>query len=147
MPINHHEHQVYGEGLTRTASGETLISVQRLAKEVGKSEEEVEAALRSGLLSARKIRDFSGNSVEAINLVSARLHFDLSDQMTQRLYRPDTEDVSAERLKVLWPDSLPQPEAMASNSVATDPPSSQQRAAKLRATRHEQQQLTAKRKR
>lgn len=147
MPINHHEHQVYGEGLTRTASGETLISVQRLAKEVGKSEEEVGAALRSGLLSVRKIRDFSGNSVEAINLVSARLHFNLADPMTQRLYRPDTEDVSVERLKVLWPESLAQPEANASNSVATEPRSPQQRAAKLRATRHEAQQLAAKRKR
>ena len=106
MPINHHEHQIFGEGLTRTASGETLISVQRLAKEVGKPEGEVEAALRSGLLSARKIRDFSGKSIEAINLVSARLHFNLSDLMTQRLYRPDTEDLSVERLKVLWPEPL-----------------------------------------
>ena len=144
MPINHHAHQVYGEGLTRTASSETHISVQRLAKEVGKSVEDVEAALRSGLRSARKSRDFSGNSVEAINLVSARLHFNLSDPKTQRRYRPDTEDVSVERLKVLWPEPLPQPEAMASDSMATDPPSSQHRAANLRATRHEPRQLTAR---
>ena len=146
MPINHHEHQIFGEGLTRTASGETLISVQRLAKEVGKSEGEVEAALRSGLLSARKIRDFSGKSVEAINLVSARLHFNLSDLMTQRLYRPDTEDLSVERLKVLWPEPLPRAETKASDSVTTEPPSPQQRSAKLRATRHAPQQLTAKRR-
>ncbi len=142
MPINHHAHQIYGEGLTRTASGETLISVQRLAKEVGKSEEEVEAALRSGLLSARKIRDVAGNSVEAINLVSARLHFSLSDLMTQRLYRPDTEDLSVERLKVLWPEPLPRAQATVPNSVTTEPSSPQQRAA-----RHGPQQLTAKRKR
>ena len=147
MPINHYEHQIYGEGLTRTASGETLISVQRLAKEVGRSEEEVEAALRSGLLSVRKIRDFSGNPVEAINLVSARLHFNLSDPMTQRLYRPDTEDLSVERLTVLWPELLPRAEAKAPNSVTTEPTSPQQRTAKLRATRQEPPQLPAKRKR
>ena len=146
MSINHQEHQIYGEGLTRTASGETLISVQRLAREVGRPEAEVEAALRGGLLSARKIRDFSGNAVEAINLVSARLHFNLSEPMTQRLHRPDTEDLSVERLKVLWPEPLPRAEAGAASAAAAEPAGQQQRAPKLRAARHEPPRLTAKRK-
>ncbi len=137
MPINHQEHCVYGEGLTRTASGEILVSVQRLAKEVGATDEEIRAALKGGLLSARRIRDFGGHSVEAINLESARLHFNLSEPMTQRLYRPTAEDLSIERLAALWPESGCRPAAKSTQVATGEAAGAARRPAKLHASRTE----------
>ncbi len=146
MPINHQEHSIYGEGLTRTASGETLVSVQRLAQEVGATEEDIRTALKSGLLSVRRIRDFTGHPVDAINLDSARLHFNISEPMANRLHRPTAEDLSVERLAALWPESRRGPAAKVSAAAETERPGPRSRTTNLRASRPDSVSAPAGRK-